>query len=110
MAFPPEAAQVADFAASDHIILIQVPQLLLSLPLALGLAAERVAAALAILVLLEALLVWRWWAPDVLADAPRLARVSEHFTVNLAVGGSLLLLATLGSGRFTVDQLLKKAE
>ena len=89
---------------------LRVPQLLLSLPLALGLATERVAAALAALVLAEALLVWRWWAPDVLADTPRLARVSEHFTVNLAVGGSLLLLAMLGSGRFTVDQLLKKAE
>ena len=45
-----------------------------------------------------------------IADGQRLLRVSEHFTVNLAVSGSLMLLSALGSGRFTVDQLLKKSE
>ena len=54
--------------------------------------------------------MWQWWRPAVIADGQRLLRVSEHFTVNLAVSGSLMLLSALGSGRFTVDQLLKKSE
>ena len=58
----------------------------------------------------EALLMWQWCPPAVIADGQRLLRVSEHFTVNLAVSGSLMLLSALGSGRFTVDQLLKKSE
>ena len=58
----------------------------------------------------EALLMWQWWRPAVIADGQRLLRVSEHFTVNIAVSGSLMLLSALGSGRFTVDQLLKKSK
>ena len=85
-------------------------QLLLSVPLALGLRTSRVAATLAVLHAAEALLMWQWWRPAVLDDSQRLLRVSEHFTVNLAVSGSLMLLAALGSGRFTVDQLLKKSD
>ena len=89
---------------------LRVPQLLLSLPLALGLRTSRVAGTLAVLAVAEALLMWQWWRPAVIADGQRLLRVSEHFTVNLAVSGSLMLLSALGSGRFTVDQLLKKSE
>jgi uncharacterized membrane protein YphA (DoxX/SURF4 family) len=89
---------------------LRVPQLLLSLPLALGLGTSRVAGALAVLVLAEALLMWQWWQVSVLQDGQRLLRVSEHFTVNLAVSGSLMLLPALGSGRFTMDQLLKKSD
>ena len=78
------------------------------------LSQTRPEARAAFLVLAEALLVWQWWRLPVLEDGSidgqRLARVTEHFTVNLAVGGSLLLLALLGSGRFTVDQLLKKSD
>ena len=33
----------------------------------------------------------------------------EHFAVNVAVAGGLLLLQDLGGGRYTVDAWLKKA-
>ena len=43
--------------------------------------------------------------------APLEARLHlrEHFAVNVAVAGGLLLLQDLGGGRYTVDALLKKA-
>ena len=69
---------------------LRVPQLLLSLPLALGLKTSRVAGTLAVLAVAEAVLMWQWWRPAVMADGQRLLRVSEHFTVNLAVSGSLV--------------------
>lgn len=34
----------------------------------------------------------------------------EHFTVNVAVAGGLLLVQSVGGGRYAVDELLKKAE
>ena len=33
----------------------------------------------------------------------------EHFAVNVAVAGGLLLIQEVGGGRFTVDELMKKA-
>jgi len=55
--------------------------------------------------MLEALSVWQFWRIDRL-DFRLHAR--EHFTVNIAVAGGLLLLQELGGGRYTVDELLKK--
>ena len=89
---------------------LRIPQLLLSFPLAMGLGTSHVAGTLSVLVFAEALLMWQWWRLPVLQDFQRFVRVSEHFTVNLAVSGTLMLLPVLGSGRFTVDQLLKKSE
>ena len=116
---------------------LRLPQLLLSLPLAVGAATARVAGALAVLMVAEALLVWQWWqlavfsyavrarrpAPPPRTPAPRLTppppaalqgaqrdTAIEHFTVNLAVAGALLLLPTFGGGRYTLDQIVKKQE
>ena len=83
-----------------------MPQLALSLPLALGVATHRVSFALAFLAVVEAFAIWQWWLA--LHDPMHLARVSEHFTVNLAIGGCLLLLPLRGSGRYTLDELMKK--
>ena len=113
---------------------LRLPQLLLSLPLAVGAATARVAGALAVLMVAEALLVWQWWqlavfsyavrarcpAPPPRTPAPHPAAAAlqgaqrdtaiEHFTVNLAVAGALLLLPTFGGGRYTLDQIVKKQE
>ena len=115
---------------------LRLPQLLLSLPLAVGAATARVAGALAVLMVAEALLVWQWWQLAVFSyavrarPAPPRARprraspppppaalqgaqrdtAIEHFTVNLAVAGALLLLPTFGGGRYTLDQIVKKQE
>ena len=86
------------------------PQLLLSMPLALGAATPLVACSLALLTIMEALVVWQWWQPETFADPMRLAHVVEHHSVNLALGGALLLLPLQGSGSLTLDELLKKRD
>ena len=45
---------------------------------------------------------------ETLADPMHLARSFEHFTTNLAIAGALLFLPLRGSGRFTLDRLMKK--
>jgi uncharacterized membrane protein YphA (DoxX/SURF4 family) len=89
-------------------VAVRGPQLLLALPLALGVSTSRVACALAMLSLIEAVVVWQWWQAEVRADPLRLSRCVEHFTVNLAISGGLLLLPLRGSGRFTLDRLVMK--
>ena len=67
---------------------------------------KDVARLLAATLCLEAASVWQfWWV------APLEARLHlrEHFAVNVAVAGGLLLLQDLGGGRYTVDEWLKKA-
>jgi alanyl-tRNA synthetase len=34
----------------------------------------------------------------------------DHFTVNVGVGGGLLLLQSIGGGKYSVDELLKKKD
>ena len=53
---------------------LRLPQLLLSLPLAVGAATARVAGALAVLMVAEALLVWQWWQLAVFSYAVRARR------------------------------------
>jgi alanyl-tRNA synthetase len=119
---------------------LRLPQLLLALPLAIGAATSRVSTALAFLLLSEAALVWLprcaaaaasllafyFWglagggpsdsiievveAVRITEMPPRLATAVDHFTVNLAVAGALLLLPAFGSGRFSIDALVKKRD
>lgn len=119
---------------------LRLPQLLLALPLAAGAATGRVSTALALLLLAEAALVWMPLSASAAASllafylghltgggrsdsfgevaeavqvsewAPRLATAVDHLTVNLAVAGALLLLPAFGSGRFSVDALVKKMD
>ena len=81
-------------------------ELALTLPFVLGFRTKDVARLLAATLCLEAASVWQfWWV------APLEARLHlrEHFAVNVAVAGGLLLLQDLGGGRYTVDAWLKKA-
>ena len=103
------SARYLHHIAHEHSeVAVRGPQLLLALPLALGVETSRVATALALLSAIEAALVWQWWQPQVLADPLRLSRCVEHFTVNLAISGGLLLLPLRGSGHFTLDRLMAK--
>ena len=91
-------------------IVMRLPQLLLTLPLAVGATTAQVACALAMISTGEALLVWQWWQAETRSNPVRLAHSIEHFTVNLAISGGLLLLPLRGSGLFTLDQLVKKLD
>ena len=46
--------------------------------------------------------------PTLLYALTRSCPCSLHFATNLGVAGGLLLLASFGAGRFTVDALLNK--
>ena len=80
-------------------------ELALTLPFVLGLRTKLVARLLGATLLLEAATVWQFWAAPSL-QARLHAR--EHFTVNVAVAGGLLLIQQVGGGRYTVDELIKK--
>ena len=56
--------------------------------------------------LLEAVSVWQFWRVESLGER---LHAREHFAVNVAVAGGLLLIQEVGGGRFTVDELMKKA-
>lgn len=86
----------------------------LSLPLVMGWQTRRAAAGLATLCALEALVQWPWWlyyCGDPYHLGPYYAiSAREHFVVNLALGGGMLLLRDFGAGRFSVDAMLRKED
>ncbi|CAK0860663.1 unnamed protein product [Prorocentrum cordatum] len=81
-------------------------ELALAVPLVVGWQTRHASRLLAVTLLLEAVSVWQFWWVGPLE--PRL-HSREHFVVNVAVAGGLLLLHNTGGGRFTVEELLKKA-
>ena len=96
------------------------------LPLALGFGTRRIAATLAALLLSEAIFVWIPSLRKRLVGLTAAAgptgsdataggglgspSILEHLTVNLAIVGTLLLLTAFGSGRYSLDQLIKKID
>ena len=81
-------------------------EFLLALPFAVGWRTRGCARVLAATLIAEALTCWPWWAHW--PTAAYAAHVRLHFVTNLGVAGGLLLLASFGAGRFTVDALLQK--
>uniref|UniRef100_A0A7S0L8M8 Transmembrane protein n=1 Tax=Coccolithus braarudii TaxID=221442 RepID=A0A7S0L8M8_9EUKA len=81
-------------------------ELILVIPFALGFHTSTTARTLAISLALEAMTAWSWslfplrWA----------GHSREHYVTNLATAGGLLLLQSLGGGRFTMDEMLRKKE
>ncbi|KAL4436580.1 hypothetical protein ABPG75_003719 [Micractinium tetrahymenae] len=81
-------------------------EFVLAIPFAVGYKTSGVARALAATLAAEAVTCWPFWA-----DWPThtyAGHVRLHFATNLGVAGGLLLLASFGAGRFTVDALLAK--
>jgi len=74
-------------------------------PFLLGFHTEAVSRLLALCLVLEALTCWRFWGVPQGEDREH---VRLHFVTNLSVSGGLVLLQSLGGGRFSVDGLLKK--
>lgn len=92
-------------------MLPKVTQLLLGLPFLIGFKTRHVAVMLAVSLILESLVYWQFWTAPA-AGLPFWYNIHarDHFTVNLAVAGGLLLLQRFGAGKYTVDALLKKKE
>jgi len=76
--------------------------------LMIGLGTRFSSRLLALILISEALTYWRWW--DTQLGEFYAVHARDHFTVNVAVGGGLLLLQGLGGGKYSVDELLKKKE
>ena len=49
---------------------------------------------------------WPFWTFETLETR---LHAREHFTVNIALTGGLLLVQQVGGGKYAVDELLKKA-
>jgi uncharacterized membrane protein YphA (DoxX/SURF4 family) len=80
----------------------------LCLPFIVGYKTTASARALALVLALEAFVSWSWFASKLNIGYRIHAR--EHFTVNVGVAGGLILLASIGGGKYTVDNYLKKTE
>jgi len=90
-----------------NVVWPKVTELALAVPLVLGWRTKQASRLLAFTLALEAVSVWQFWS------VPNLEiqlHSREHFAVNTAVAGGLLLLQNVGGGRFTVEELMKKAE
>ena len=85
---------------------LKIIQLLISIPFAVGFKTKQSAVALAVAMLAEALLYWRWW--QTLLGINYFLHARDHFFTNIGVVGGLLLLQSFGSGRYSVDELLSK--
>jgi uncharacterized membrane protein YphA (DoxX/SURF4 family) len=84
-------------------------EMLLGIFLAFGLFVTPVTRLLCLVLLLEAAAVWRWWSGPAPNWAYR-AHMREHFFLNIAMSGGLLLLQSFGPGMFSADALLMKQD
>ena len=80
-------------------------ELCLTIPFVLGFRTTLVARLLVASLVLESLSCWSWF---LVPDLEQRLHAREHFTVNIAVAGGLLLIQEVGGGKYTVDALLKK--
>jgi len=78
------------------------------IPFLIGYKTSWTARIIAIVLILESLIYWRWWGTT-LGDFYAI-HARDHFTVNVGVAGGLLLLQTMGGGTYSVDELLKKKD
>ena len=81
-------------------------EFLLALPFSVGYKTPAVARLLAAALVAEAATCWPCWAGG-WPTPSYAAHVRLHFVTNLGVAGGLLLLASFGAGRFTLDELLR---
>ena len=100
----------ADLDPNDphNVLWPKLVELALAVPFTLGLRTTATARALAATLAVEALTCWPFWAFREQGLEQRL-HAREHFCVNVAIAGGLLLVQQVGGGRYAVDELLKKA-
>ena len=100
-------AHLSDIDPDDphNVIWPKLVEVALAIPFVLGYRTFASARALACTLAVEAVTCWQFWTVDPL---PARLHAREHFTVNVAVGGGLLLVAQVGGGKLSVDSLLKR--
>jgi uncharacterized membrane protein YphA (DoxX/SURF4 family) len=90
-----------------NIIWPKLVEFALAVPFVFGWRTVDAARALTATLVVEAITIWPWFFVPSLQQR---LHAREHFTVNMAVAGGLLLVQSVGGGRYAVDELLKKAE
>ena len=101
----PERLQDIDPDDPHNVIWPKLLEITLAIPFVFGLWTTGCARALAATLAVEALTLWQFWRVGPLP--PRL-HAREHFAVNVAVAGGLLLVQEVGGGKLSVDSLLKR--
>lgn len=81
----------------------------LSIPFAIGYKMASTTRLLASTLILEAFSCWAFWSSQI-KNWQYAFHAQLHFVVNLSCAGGLLILQSLGAGRYTVDNLIKKKE
>lgn len=81
----------------------------LSIPFAFGYKMASTTRLLASTLVLEAFTCWAFWSSQI-KNWQYAFHAQLHFVVNLSCAGGLLILQSLGAGRYTVDNLIKKKE
>ena len=99
--------RLADLDPNDphNIVWPKLVELFLAIPFCLGWRTVLASRALAVTLAVEALTCWQFWYQ---ADQPVRLHASEHFAVNVALAGGLLLVQEVGGGKYAFDELLKK--
>ena len=77
----------------------------LALPFVFGYRTILTARLLTATLFVEALTCWHFWAWQQLEMR---IHCREHFTVNVAIAGGLLLVQEMGGGKYAVDAILKR--
>ena len=89
-----------------NIVWPKLLEFVLAVPFCLGFRTRFFSQALAVTLAVEALTCWQFWAQR---EPPIRLHAREHFTVNVALAGGLLLVQEVGGGKYAFDELLKKA-
>jgi uncharacterized membrane protein YphA (DoxX/SURF4 family) len=86
----------------------KIAEFALALPFTVGFQTKNVSRGLALSLLLEATIYWQFWLPNETLPFWYNIHARDHFSVNVGVAGGLLLLQTLGAGKYSVDEYLAK--
>lgn len=101
----PESLSDIDPDDPHNIMWPKVVEITLAVPFVLGLRTIATARALTATLAMEAITCWQFWRIESLQTR---LHAREHFTVNVAVAGGLLLISQVGGGKLSVDSLLKR--
>lgn len=89
-------------------LMFKLLEFLLCIVVVLGYRTATSSYLLALVIFSEAFIQWSFW--NSLLSSAYIRHAVEHFVVNIAVSGGLILLASFGGGQYSVDAWMKKLD